>query len=238
MNLEPVVAAIPIRGLTSAKSRLRHVLPGPWRAKLVESMLHDVISACLSSRVFSAVAVVTADDGIGYWTSRVGGHWIREDGGPQGLNQAINKAIHWARDHGAGSLLVLSGDLPLIMPGELVDLLATASKAGAQVAIVPEHGGSGTNALLQRPPGIIGPQFGLNSRWKHRQAAQERGAQWVEVSLDGIGYDVDTPADVLQVARLLSRRQPPAGVHTRRCLQAIAGGWPELRQVMEGYDCE
>ena len=55
--------------------------------------------------------------------------------------------------------------------------------------------GSGTNALLISPPGLIEPQFGTGSRELHRRAAAAAGATFLELA-GPLELDVDTPDDL------------------------------------------
>jgi 2-phospho-L-lactate guanylyltransferase len=61
---------------------------------------------------------------------------------------------------------------------------------------VPDHHGTGTNALLVAPADAIPFCFGEGSRAAHAAAAEVAGASYVE--LDGpLSFDLDTPEDLL-----------------------------------------
>ena len=234
-----ISAAVPVKTLARAKSRLRGLLPDELRVALILSMLRDVLGACKSAGIFAAVGVVTADDAVGAVARELGVVPVMEPRS-DGLNAAVRRAAAWAVREGADALLILSGDLPLAHPYELARLADAASTA--EVVIVPEHGGEGTNALLMRPPGRIATRFGPGSRRWHQRAAEAQGANWQELHLVGLGLDVDRPEDVRRIAELLL--QPPrhrgrrdvegdfrtggwpdfaAGAHTRAFLQTLAG---------------
>lgn len=239
-----VVAVIPMKSLDRAKSRLGPVLPATVRIGFILCMLRDVLTACLASGVFERVGVITADNTVGQLAEQTGGIWIREPGGPLGLNAAIDHASEWAAHKRAGALLILSGDLPLAHPSELQRLIAVGDSS--DLIIVPEHGGTGTNAIFLRPPGIIPTYFGCNSRHLHRRAAEQAGLRWDELQLTGLGYDIDTPRDILRVARLLFSPGSPwengqfqAGFHTRRFLQQLYGlDWSNLEAAVGGGSFE
>ncbi|HEY8449454.1 MAG TPA: 2-phospho-L-lactate guanylyltransferase [Bacillota bacterium] len=219
------VVAIPVKTLGRAKSRLAEELPGALREALILSMLRDVVGACLASGLFGAVAVVTADATVAAVAAELGAQWLAEPRA-EGLNAATRRAAEWAVRSGADALLILSGDVPLLHPDELLQLVDAGRRA--DVVIVPERGGAGTNALFLRPPDRLATRFGPDSRRHHRLAAATSGARWCELVLPGAGFDVDLPGDVRELARLLDGAEPAAGVfrraaHTRACLLAYAG---------------
>ena len=64
------------------------------------------------------------------------------------------------------------------------------------VVIVPDRHGTGTNALLLRPPTAIAPAFGPGSRERHQSAAEAAGVDHAVVRLPSLELDVDTPEDL------------------------------------------
>lgn len=240
---ERVAVVIPIKSLKQAKSRLKTVFPGRLRERLILCMLRDVITACRVAGVFYRWAVISADPVPGKVVADMDGIWLREAGRSLGLNKAIHQAVDWALSDGADALLVVSGDVPLARPEDFQQLVRRAADSKAEVVIVPEHGGNGTNALFQYPPGRIRACFGRNSRWRHRDAAEQVGASWLELPLSSLGRDVDTPEDVLRVARLLADLDANraaghfyrVGFHTYEFLKSIRHlDWPELQAALGG----
>jgi 2-phospho-L-lactate guanylyltransferase len=61
---------------------------------------------------------------------------------------------------------------------------------------VRSHEGLGTNALLRRPPEVVPTRFGGRSFQGHLDAASAAGASVDVLELPGIGFDVDTVADL------------------------------------------
>jgi 2-phospho-L-lactate guanylyltransferase len=103
---------------------------------------------------------------------------------------------------GAGALLVLPTDLPLVSSdalGRLVSQLADARRP--LVVLVPDRHARGTNALLLAPPDAIEFCFGGDSRAAHVACARSRDAHIVELDGD-LTIDLDTPDDLLLVERL------------------------------------
>jgi 2-phospho-L-lactate guanylyltransferase len=68
------------------------------------------------------------------------------------------------------------------------------------VVIAPDRRGSGTNALLASPPGLIDYDFGPDSFEQHVNRAKEAGARVEICEISSIGLDLDLPED-LEVLR-------------------------------------
>jgi 2-phospho-L-lactate guanylyltransferase len=62
--------------------------------------------------------------------------------------------------------------------------------------LAPSASGRGTNAVLQRPPGLFPLRFGNDSFLPHLAAARATGNPVEVLRLSGIGVDIDEPADL------------------------------------------
>jgi 2-phospho-L-lactate guanylyltransferase len=187
------VAILPVKSFSKAKQRLSDSLEPEERAGLAERMLTSVLNAL--SQAVPHTIVVTADARAKDLAAQVGATVIH-DPHETGQSDAVSLGIEHAPQ--ADRVLCIPGDCPAITPQEITDLLAI----DADVVIVPDRHGTGTNALLLTPPTIIAPSFGEGSFARH--AALARGA-WatIEVAhLRGLLHDVDTPED-LQALRAL-----------------------------------
>lgn len=190
-------ALVPIRGLETAKSRLGGNLDAEERRDLVESLLRRTLAAARDARRIAGTVVVTMDPeaaGIARDHRAVG----LVERAP-GLNGAIKAARSLAIARGATAVLVLPADLPAVAAtalDALLDAAATAVVPGAGlVALVTDQHGSGTNALVISPPGLIDPAFGPASRDLHGAAASAAGATFRELE-SPLGLDVDTADDL------------------------------------------
>lgn len=198
-DLSRTWALVPIRGLESAKTRLGGNLDAEERRELVVDMLRRTLVATRDARRVAGTIVVTMDpDAAGIARDHRAVGLVER---APGLNGAISAARSVAVARGATAVVVLPADLPAIS-ASVVDALveaatdAIALPASGLVALVTDQHGSGTNALLISPPGLIDPQFGVASRDLHRAAAARAGATFFE--LDGpLALDVDTPDDLV-----------------------------------------
>jgi 2-phospho-L-lactate guanylyltransferase len=126
------------------------------------------------------------------------------DAGHGGHSQAALAGIARAGELGAGCVVLLPGDCPLLEPREL-DRLLTGVPA-SYVAVVPDRHGTGTNALVLAPPDAIRPAFGEGSCARHVAAAREAEVPYGVEELPSLALDLDTPADVIALARELEAR--------------------------------
>ena len=215
-DLSSTWALVPIRGLESAKSRLGGDLDAEERLELVTELLRRTLVATRDARGIAGTIVVTKD-GDAAELARLHEAVGLVESAP-GLNEAIEAARSVAEARGATAVLVLPADLPAVSNEAIDELLATAAEvapassggapppagptpanrsAGAPglVALVGDRHGSGTNALLLSPAGVIAPAFGPGSRESHARAATEAGARFVALE-SPLAFDVDTSADL------------------------------------------
>ncbi|MBA2700833.1 MAG: 2-phospho-L-lactate guanylyltransferase, partial [Chloroflexi bacterium] len=96
---------------------------------------------------------------------------------------------------GADAIVILPIDLPRIDAAAVLAVVEPLLE-GPVVVLVPDRHGLGTNALGLRPPAIIDPAFGPDSRRRHQASALTAGARLIE--LDGpLLFDLDTPDDLV-----------------------------------------
>ena len=195
-----VVAVIPVRSLSGAKSRLGEPLDPEERVDLILGFLRRTVAAALAARSLAAVVVVSQDAGLLQLARGMGATSLLQR--TDGLNEALAEA-RLASCADATALLVLPADLPGVAADAIDRLAESAARMAAAnperaiVGLVPDRHGTGTNALIVSPPCAIEFGFGEGSRVAHSAAATAAGAAYFE--LDGpLAFDVDTPEDLLQ----------------------------------------
>ena len=190
-------AIVPVRDVREGKTRLAGALGPPERASLVRGMIERVLDALRGCGAIAEIVVVTNDAAFAPADVTV----LRDPG--RGLNGAIGAALAQAsRRHTLA--LVVAADAPHTSAGE-IDRLLQAAQA-ADVVVVPDHLGRGTNALGLLLPAVIEPAFGDDSCAAHVRAATAVGARVEVLPLEGLARDVDVPAD-LEAHVPLSRSQ-------------------------------
>jgi 2-phospho-L-lactate guanylyltransferase len=197
-----VWAVVVARIANGAKSRLAPVLSPAQRRSIALSMLSDVLRVA-SRSVDGVVAVV--DDPDARREACLQGALAVDDPEPGDMNAAVRFGIQTAQTQGAQTVIVLPADIPLISGSDLATLLATAGAAERAVVVATSRDGSGTNALLLRPPKVIAPSFGPPSVDRHVGLGMNAHAFTRVVHGLDLALDVDTPADLAALAQSAGR---------------------------------
>lgn len=189
---------IPVKASPESKSRLAKVLDAEARTALVDAMLARVVDAASRATNISRVCLLGP--------SREGQPeelmLLAEPGG--GLNAAVQSALAEVARRGAGRVVFIAADLPLVSTQEL-ELLA-AAPAG-EIAIASDRHGTGTNAISLPLPEAKGFSFafGPDSFAKHQAEAGRLGLKVEEIRSRGLARDIDEPADLPDAAELLKQ---------------------------------
>jgi len=213
------IAILPVKSFGAAKQRLSAVLGGGSRQALAQAMFSDVLSALRHVEGLEAIAVVTTDRTA---ESAVRGSsvMVLRDHEDAGQSAAASTGVQYALTAGFERVLLVPGDTPLLDPGELSDLLARADAAALGAVVVPDRHGTGTNALLLRPPDVIDPSFGPDSLERHVSAARDAGVSCSVDPLPSLVLDVDTPEDLAELAGHLGQSRGHASM-TRGALSQL-----------------
>jgi 2-phospho-L-lactate guanylyltransferase len=196
-------AVLPVKRFAAAKQRLAVGLDEERRRGLVAAMLEDSLEAIGEARSIERTIVVSGEPQV-QEVAGAGGCEVVPDPADEGHVTAALAGIARAEADGAGCVVLLPGDCPLLDPREL-DRLLTGLPA-SYVAIVPDRHGTGTNALVLCPPDAIRPTFGEESRARHVAAARDAGVPFAIEELPSLALDLDTPADVVALTRELAER--------------------------------
>lgn len=211
-------AILPVKRFEQAKQRLnRSGAGGAWRKALSEAMLTDVLIALRRTEGVDCTIVVTADRRA---SDLAVGHGARTlaDMLEDGQNAAARVGLEQAAREGCERVLLVPGDCPALDPLELAGLLAEPSGARPYAAIVADRHGTGTNALLLRPPDVLAPAFGPDSFARHQQRAADAGVDLRVRRLSSLALDVDTREDISALEAALVQRRGGAA-HTRGILR-------------------
>lgn len=185
-------ALIPVKTLREAKSRLAPYLTQAQRATLVLDMLRHVIDVLQASKSLETITVVSPDPHVLQQVQQWGARALIEEA--QGHNPALTAAAQQELTGGATALLTLSADLPLLQASDIQHMIELSQHY--QVVLAPSYEGTGTNALLVRPPLAIPYVFGPGSLQKHQAEAQRRHLSNTLYTSPGTTFDVDTIDDV------------------------------------------
>jgi 2-phospho-L-lactate guanylyltransferase len=192
-----VHAIVPLKVIKKSKTRLSSLTPRE-RAKLTVGMLTNVLVALRKSRRISDVTVVSADKSASRIARRCGASFLWE-GRRAGLNKGLRLAIGKVEQRGVEAAMVIHADLPLLTTQDINEFLTRSQDF--EIAIVPCKNGTGTNALLLRPPNAIPPAFGIESYKTHLSLAKKRRLRCKVLRIRGIQFDIDDPRDLAKFMR-------------------------------------
>jgi 2-phospho-L-lactate guanylyltransferase len=196
-------ALIPVKSLITAKSRLAPSLSQHQRERLVMNMLHHVLCVLLDSELFEQVSVVSSDDRVLEQAYIWGAQAITEE--QHGHNQALHAAALREKTEGITTLLTISADLPMLTTQEIRCFFEQSRQHA--VVLAPSRDGTGTNAILVRPPLAIPYLFGPDSLQSYLVAVRQRHLTYSTYHSIGLAFDIDTIDDLEEVEVLNNNRK-------------------------------
>ena len=182
--LADVAVVVPIKSFALAKSRLADSLSADSRRELARHCAEAVLRAASPLSVY----VVCNDDEVAAWARANGAHVVVP--GVPGLNAAATAGRDAARAAGHHRVIVAHSDLPHAKD------LASLCAASADVVVVPDRHGDGTNVLLMPCAGDFTFQYGPGSCAAHLSHAAGLGLSIEVVHRDDLALDLDTPDDL------------------------------------------
>lgn len=191
-----VVALIPVRGSSSAKTRLSSLFREEERLALVWSMLQRLTGEIAASGVVDRTVVITRDpEAVGARLAPDHARTILPQADEGDLNAALQQGRDWAREQGYDVVLVLPGDLPLVTSDDIRAMI----EAPGPLVVATDRAEDGTNALRIDLDGWSGEAFrfcmGPGSAGHHIARARETGNHVTTLFRPGIAHDLDTPRD-------------------------------------------
>jgi 2-phospho-L-lactate guanylyltransferase len=197
-------AIVPVKPLRQSKSRLAQELSREERALLSQRLMIHTLRVLRDVQGIDRTLVVSRDSHALALARDFDARTVTERGHPE-LNKALERATLVAQGYGVSSVLVLPADLPLLTSLDIEELIEPLGDPPV-VVIAADRKGTGTNALLVAPPGLIKYQFGSDSFQKHASIAREAGARLEICDLPNLALDLDEPDDLA----LLRQEHPDA----------------------------
>ncbi|GAC1394523.1 MAG: hypothetical protein NVS4B11_13140 [Ktedonobacteraceae bacterium] len=201
-------ALIPVKALSEVKSRLAPYLTLYQREELVLTMLHHVIQTLLDCYELKRVSVVSPDQRVLDAAYMWGAYALQEE--KQGHNPALQAAAKRERAMGTTALLTISADLPLLQRNDIERMIAASQDY--DVVLAPSQEGTGTNAVLMRPPLALPYVFGPNSLQCYQEQAEWREILTTQIKRPGLSLDVDTIKDLELFRRYEEEEQTAAHI--------------------------
>ncbi len=230
-------AILPVKRFSLAKQRLGQSVADPLRRDLARAMVGDVLSALRDCAAIERTIVVTCEESVAA-AARYLGAIVVPDAAEAGQSAAVTLGIERAVAEGFARVLCIPGDCPALDPSEIAALLepsGAGSAAGsdargagstggveaqAEVVIVPDRHGTGTNGLLLTPPEAIEPSFGPDSCERHLRLAREAGVEYRVERVPSLLLDIDTGEDLAALRERLAG-EPRAGARRTRTVLGV-----------------
>jgi 2-phospho-L-lactate/phosphoenolpyruvate guanylyltransferase len=189
-----VWAVIPVKPLNRAKSRLEKVLSPEQRYELAQMMLRQILSVTSHTPQITGTMVITRDTRAIGIAREYGAKTVQESGYSD-LNPALERATGVIRAWRAGAILILPADLPFINSDDIAEMVEMGQELSTVVIATDRHS-NGTNAMLVRPPGLMGYAYGTGSFDRHITMAHEVRARVRIYESERTLLDIDEPDDL------------------------------------------
>lgn len=181
-------AIIAVKSPAAAKTRLATVLPAITRARLIETMLRQVLAAARDARSIDEILVVSP------WPWRLPANVVVVGDPAGGLSRAFEAAATLAASRGHRQVALLPADLATVTAADLDALVLAASRTGA--ALATDLAETGTNGLCLPLALPIGLRFGPQSGPRHVDALLTAGWFAARVNRPGLALDIDDSRDL------------------------------------------
>ncbi len=185
---------IPVKDPTSAKTRLAELLSGEERRRLAWAMFEDVSLAMATTSKPDRIVLVSSFAPAIERARELGWDVLIEES-----QTSESTSVDWASrvlgERGFDTVMRLPADLPLVQAEDIDELLSIELDSPGTI-LVPSREGTGTNAIIRKPPALFPSRFGPNSLALHKQEAARVGVECIVVNNARIALDIDEPGDV------------------------------------------
>lgn len=111
-----------------------------------------------------------------------------------GHNAALHAAAQQEQGTNTIALLTIAADLPLLRPEDIRGMVELSTRY--PVVLAPSREGTGTNAILVRPPLALPYLFGPGSLQRYQQTARQLHLSSTLYHSIGLALDIDTIDDL------------------------------------------
>jgi FO synthase len=209
---------LPLKASGPVKSRLANVLSPEQRQALMRAMVRDVLGAATACPEVDGILLVSRDVGMSKLADEYGAEVLSLEQ-DEDLNSAVTAATDYLYNQGAARALILHGDIPLIRPSSLSQLICHG--AAHDLALVACRHGHGTKALVTRLPSRIPFLFGEDSFSRHRLAAEQCDLDVKVLNDSDVALDVNSAEDLSALCRRYRNNDKWNQSHTCRYITEL-----------------
>jgi 2-phospho-L-lactate guanylyltransferase len=196
-----IAAVLPVKSPADSMRRLSGLLSHVEREELVRKLFHQALDSLSAVSELDLLIVVATEPSF-IDAARCAGAGVLVETVQLGHSHSAERGVEMAIGLGAETLLAAPIDVPLATAADYEALLGASRRIPSPgLLIVPSSDGTGTNALVRKPPDVIPSQFGVSSFERHLSSGQAAGATVQVLHPPGITLDLDTPEDLLEIER-------------------------------------
>lgn len=207
-------AILPVKGFDRGKSRLMPALAPAERRALAGALFGRALGACMGCTAIDHVLVASDSARVLMQSvTRAATQRVMPSAPPHGAPSArlsvlldppgappfarvLDAALAHAHARGAMRAVIAMGDLPLVRPRDLAEVLARLEHA--RIAVAPDRARRGVGAIACTLPAPLPMQLGhRDSLDRTLRAARERALPVALVVSPRLARDLDTSADLL-----------------------------------------
>ena len=133
-----VWAVVPVKDTTDAKQRLGDAVAPKLRRRLALAMAEDVLATLAAAPGLAGLIVVTIDHAAATLAARYQAR-VLADGARDGQTGAVAAAARRLAREGNGAMLTIPGDVPLVTPDEIAQIIAAHDLSYPHLGIVHHH---------------------------------------------------------------------------------------------------
>lgn len=186
-------AIVPVKGAGRSKSRLAPALSPIERRTLSAALLERVLHACDACPMIDHVLVASDNARLIAPSARMS---LLLDAVPHPpFATVLDAALAHAHAHGATRAAIVLGDLPLIGPRDVAEIIGNLVRA--QIVVAPDRSRRGVGAIACTLPAPMPMQLGHRDSFaRTMRMASVRELKTVLVHNPRIAHDLDTTADL------------------------------------------
>jgi 2-phospho-L-lactate/phosphoenolpyruvate guanylyltransferase len=210
VQADKLFVIVPIKDPAQGKSRLSTALDASRRHALNTALARHTVEVCVQCFGPRRTIVVTNSPEVIALGKGLGVQVADDPGGEATIDPGLRSAAAAATERGAGGIVVIPADLPLLSDKRLREVLLRMP-AEHSCLLVPDRRRDGTNVLAMTPVNSEVFSYGHGSLQRHAKRATRLGYKVLIHESDPLGLDLDLPEDLLHLRTLCPRSGQSAG---------------------------